>query len=240
MVKKINTIFFIILLLFLQIYSFYKIVIWNIENKKSKTIIEEIKKDEKLYNNKSANEIDINIKKLKKLNTDTVAWLKINNTNIDYPVLKSKNNQYYLNHDFDKKENNSGWIFADYRNKFNGEDRNIIIYGHNRRDKSMFGTLKNTLSDSWYDEKENLYITLIEKDNADKYLVFSVYYEKANEYGIQTSFKNDMKYYEFLKNIKYKSIKNFNIELKKSDKILILCTCGNNNKYRIMIHAVKI
>ena len=61
----------------------------------------------------------------------------------EYPVVKGSNNSFYLNHCFDKSYNSAGWIFADYRNKFDNTDKNIVIYGHNMRDGSMFGSMLN-------------------------------------------------------------------------------------------------
>ena len=66
----------------------------------------------------------IDFGELKKKNPDTVAWIKIENTNIEYPVVKAKDNDYYLNRSFDKKKNSAGWIFMDYRDKADGTDRN--------------------------------------------------------------------------------------------------------------------
>ena len=61
----------------------------------------------------------------------------------EYPVVKGTNNSFYLNHCFDKSNNSAGWSFADYRNKFENTDKNIVIYGHNMRDGSMFGSMLN-------------------------------------------------------------------------------------------------
>lgn len=78
---------------------------------------------------------------------------------IDYPVVQASDNSFYLTRSFDKSKNSAGWIFADYRNKLDGTDKNIILYGHNRLDNSMFATLNNTQKESWYNNPENKYIT---------------------------------------------------------------------------------
>ena len=82
---------------------------------------------------------------------------------------------FYLKHSFDKSNNSAGWIFADYRNKFDGTDKNIIIYGHNMKDNSMFGRLKSVISEDWYNNEDNKYITLITENEIQIYEVFSVY-----------------------------------------------------------------
>lgn len=93
------------------------------------------------------------------INSSTVGWINVPGTSINYPVVQSSDNSFYLSHSFDKSNNKAGWIFADYRNKFDGTDKNIIIYGHNRMDSSMFATLKNTQKQDWLNNKNNHYIT---------------------------------------------------------------------------------
>ncbi len=78
---------------------------------------------------------------LKEINPDYMGWINIENTPIDYPVVKGKDNEFYLTRDFNKKYLALGSIFMDYRNK-GFEDKNVVIYGHHMRDKSMFGSLK--------------------------------------------------------------------------------------------------
>ena len=132
------------ILLFILIYSGIKIYKWYKDKTSNKEIVEQIKETVVVEDkNEYKEEYTIDFNKLKEQNKETVAWIKVNNTNIEYPVVKANNNNFYLNHSFDKSENLAGWIFADYRNKFDNTDKNIIIYGHNMRDGSMFGSLKN-------------------------------------------------------------------------------------------------
>ena len=72
--------------------------------------------------------ISVNFDELKKKNSDTVGWIKVDNTNINYPVVKCSNNDFYLNHGFDEKWNDAGWIFMDYRNKMDNINKNTIQY----------------------------------------------------------------------------------------------------------------
>ena len=130
----------------------------NNENNKIKIIQENLKDLTKLK--KGNNEI--NFEELKSQNSDTVFYLKVNNTNISYPVVKYSDNNYYLNHSFDKSKNSAGWLFADYKNKLDGTDKNIVVYGYNRRDGSMFGTLKNILNKEWYDNTDNMDIVYMD------------------------------------------------------------------------------
>ena len=69
--------------------------------------------------------------KLKQKNNDTVAWIQVNNTNINYPIVQGDDNSYYLTHDFDKNSSSDGWPFADKSNEFSELSTNTIIYGNN-------------------------------------------------------------------------------------------------------------
>lgn len=158
----------------------------------------------------------------------------------EYPVVKGTNNSFYLNHCFDKSNNSAGWIFADYRNKFDNTEKNIVIYGHNMRDGSMFGSMLNILNAKWYENEENTNITLYTENEKCMYKVFSVYKIENEDYYIKTEFKNDNEFEDFIKTLKKRSIKDFNVDVSKDDNILTLSTCANNNKYRVVLHAKKV
>ena len=158
----------------------------------------------------------------------------------EYPVVKGTNNSFYLNHSFDKSNNSAGWIFADYRNKFDNTDKNIVIYGHNIRDGSMFGSMLNILNAKWYENEENTNITLYTENEKCMYKVFSIYKIENEDYYIKTEFKNDNEFEDFIKTLKKRSIKDFNVDVSKDDNILTLSTCANNNKYRVVLHAKKV
>lgn len=238
--KKITIFLKLLTIIFLLgiIISISYIIRWYIENKENKelenklaniVVVDENKED--VYN--------IRFKEFKNINNEVVGWLKVNGTNIEYAVVKATNNSYYLNHNIEKKYNSAGWVFSDYRNKFDGTDKNIVIYGHNRKDNSMFGSLKNILTEEWYSNEDNLTIDFITENEHQKYQVFSVYKTENEDYYINTEFKNN-EFEKFINTLKKRSIKDFNIQISKEDSILTLSTCADNNKYRIVLHAKKI
>ena len=231
------------------IYSLSEIVKWCIYNKQNEKIMKEIsssitvvdeEQNKENEGQKEENSYEVDLDVLKSFDNDTVAFLKVNGTQIEYPIVKTINNDYYLKHSFDKKYNAAGWIFADYKNKFDGTDKNIVIYGHNRKNGTMFSTLKKVLNRNWYEDEKNLKINLITENDSYSYQVFSVYKIKKEEYYLQTSFKNDVMYLRFIETLKKRSIKNFDIDVTEQDKILTLSTCANDNDYRIVLHAKKI
>lgn len=226
------------------IYSLIEIVKWYIDNKQNEEIMEEISnaitvvETEQVTENQEENyKIDFNA--LKQVNSDTVAFLKINGTEIEYPIVKTRNNEFYLKHSFDKTYNSAGWIFADYRNKLDGTDKNIVIYGHNRKNGTMFSSLRNILKKEWYNNPENLKIQLITEDEEVFYEVFSIYQIEKETYYLQTEFNNDNQYLSFVETLKNRSIKNFGVELTTANQILTLSTCDNDNNYRVVLHAKK-
>ena len=191
-------------------------------------------------NGENANKYNIEFESLKQKNENTVAWLKVNGTNVEYPVVRTNNNDYYLTHTFDKTYNSAGWIFMDYKNKLDGNEKNIVIYGHNRKDGSMFGTLKNILTEEWQNIEDNLIIPLIDENEKANYRVFSVYKIEQEDYYISTKFSTDNEFQKFIDKIKSRSVKDFGINVSKEDQILTLSTCADNNKYREVLHAKKI
>ena len=211
------------------------IIGWFSANKETKKIEEQTKTaiKGKLKNKK------IDFKKLKEQNSDTVAYIQINNTKIDYPIVKTSNNRYYLTHNFNKKYSEAGWIFANFVNKFDGTDKNISLFGHARLDGSMFGSLKTTLTKEWQKDDKNFVITFITENEKSKYQVFSTYKIKEEDYYIKADFRNN-EFKEFIDIIKKRSNKDYNVELTEEDQILTLSTCDINDKYRIVLHAKKI
>ena len=228
-----------IVLIVVIIFSGIKIIEWIKSNKKNKDIMSEIKENVVINNEMDSNneEYKIDFAKLKQKNSDAIAWIKVNGTDIDFPVVKGTDNSYYLTHNFDKEKNKAGWIFADYRNKFDGTDKNIIIYGHNMKNGSMFASLKDVIKEEWYNNENNKYIALITENENCKYQVFSLYQIETEEYYLQTNISN---FKEFVEKIKGRSKKDFNVDIKETDSILTLSTCADNTKYRVVLHAVKV
>ena len=220
-----------------MLYSVYNIVTWYLDNRKNETIQEEIKE---IIKEDSKDNNDIDFKKLKEKNKDIVAYLKVNNTNIDYVVVKGTDNSYYLKHNLYKEYNRAGWIFMDYHNKLDGTDKNIVIYGHNTLDKTMFGTLRNVVKKEWYENEENHIINLVLDGEVATYQVFSTYSIKVEDYYINTIFKDNDEFNTFVNTLKKRSVYDYGVLVSGEDSILTLSTCTGNGKSRMVLHAKKI
>ncbi len=261
--KKKNTtwIFVILCSIFISIIVFclIKIFIWGKDNKDTSKVINDITNavnvtlrddddNTELVNDTNEEEtsdywyyikfplIDVDITELKEKNSDTVGWINVNNTNINYPFVQTKDNSYYLNHSFDKKYNEAGWVFLDYRNSKNINNKNTILYAHSRLDKTMFGSLSKVLKSSWYNNKDNHIIRLSTDTENTLWQIFSVYKIPEESYYITTNFNNNEEYNKFLNTIKQRSIHNFNTNLDTNDKILTLSTCYSDTE-RTVVHA---
>ena len=246
--RKIVVVLLILVFSSVFIFSLIKVLTWFNENDRNAKLMNKIK-DEALtiYNDEMVeddeNKVDkkylVNFSKLKEINDETIAYIIIEGINISYPVVKTYDNSFYLTHSFDKNYNSAGSIFMDYRNNFI-DDKNTIIYGHNRNDDSMFGTLEKILDDSsWQLDINNMYITLITENDTYLYEIFSVYQIADEDYYITTDFSS-VDYKSFLNTIKNRSFKDFGVEVNENDKILTLSTCADNYIDRIVLHARKL
>jgi len=231
----IRMIFFIAL-----VVSIIYIIKWYIDSKQNKMLEEKVSEVIVIETEESLDEeYKIDFEKLKEINNQIVAYLQVNGTKIEYAVVQAKDNNYYLKRNLEKKYNVGGWIFADYKNKLDGTDKNIVVYGHNMKDNSMFGSLKNILNEEWYNNEENYVIDFITENEEQKYQVFSIYKIENEDYYIDTEFKKN-EFKKFVKTLKDRSIKDFGIEVTEEDSILTLSTCANNNEYRVVLHAKRI
>lgn len=241
------------------VFCLFKVFSWKLDSNKTEDIINDINNDVNIVlrdddNNteiiNNTNEevtsdywyyikfplIDVDITKLKEKNKDTIGWINVNNTNINYPYVQTTDNSYYLNHSFDKSYNEAGWVFLDYRNNSNLDNKNTILYAHSRLDKTMFGSLSKTLKSTWYSNKDNHIIRLSTETENTLWQIFSVYKIPEESYYITTKFNSNEEYSAFLNTIKDRSIYNFNTNLDTNDKILTLSTCYSDTE-RTVVHA---
>lgn len=258
--KKWIRVTLLIIFLIIFIFSLFKIFLWKKDGDKTKKVKEDIiqtiepveekaieenteiinppdDKDNDYWNYIKMNMLSVNFNELKKKNKDTVGWIKVEGTNINYPVVQTSNNDYYLNHSYDKTNNKAGWVFADYRNNLNTFDKNTIIYAHGRVDTTMFGSLKNILQSSWYNNKNNHIIKFSTAKENTLWQVFSVYTIPAESYYITTKFPSDEDFTKFVNILKDRSKANFSAIPTKNDKILTLSTCKDSKGNRVVMHA---
>ncbi|MHC1695295.1 MAG: class B sortase [Eubacteriales bacterium] len=181
------------------------------------------------------------IEKLIAANPDVMGWIKVVGTRIDYPLVKGKDNDFYLTHNFKKEYDWVGSIFADFRvDKDLDKNRNTIFYGHNIQDGQMFRELLffRDNPNMFYDSKIEIYTV----KGIYVYEVFAFYKAKEDYKYIQTDFKDDDEWLAFLNEMQSNSYyTNRNVKLKKEDHIITLSTCTNiNDEDRYSVQAVLV
>ncbi len=220
------------------------------DDKKEDDKKEEDKKEEGISDiSASSSSLSANVKKYQKdVNSDTVGWIQVPNTNISYPVVQASDNNYYAAKDIYKNASQNGVIYADYECKLNGTvgSTNTILYGHNwtnvrspiRKNNAndvMFAQLHSYVYLDVAQKSPFIYFSTANKDYV--WQVFSVFYTPStwtdyiyaepNSGVVKTAIKN--------------SIHDFNVNVSSSDKILTLSTCtrmlGNHNNQRFVVMA---
>lgn len=213
------------------------------ESKFPTDILDKIKEDGLTYNPpnvESSTFISADFKSLKSENLDTVAWLYVPGTEINYSVVQTIDNSYYLTHNFNQEYNRAGWIFGDYRSNFTTLNRNTVVYGHNQTSSSMFGDLKKLIkTENWFDKEENRYIYLDTPEASYVFEVVSVYVTGDNKY-IKHGLSDDKTYQEFIDYIlKNNTIEGLSDDVDISDKILTLSTCHSGKRLSVQSKLIR-
>ena len=180
--------------------------------------------------------IAVNFDKLKKKNPDTKGWIQVSGTNVNYPFVQASDNDYYLDHSFDKSYNTMGWVFLDYRNDINKLGNNTILYAHGLYNNTMFGSLKQVISPSWYSNTSNHIIKISTEKENSLWQIFSTYTIEPESYYLTDNFNKTKDFEDFLVTIKNRSVYNYKYDVTTNDKILTLSSCYNDD-LRIVVHA---
>lgn len=262
--KWINIVLLLIILIctFMLTKSIFEIIRWNLESNKTEEQIKEIQEiieveevieteDDEIeviepeeeipqsspyWDYINMNLINIDFSELKNINSDTKGWIQVNGSNINYPFVQTKDNDYYLKHSYDKSYNTGGWVFLDYRNNINSIGKNTIIYAHSRKDETMFGTLKNILKSGWLNDTDNYIVKLSTETENTLWQVFSVYHIPTTNDYIKVNFETKEEFKNWADMLINRSAYNFNTSVNENDNVLTLSTCYNK-KEKVVLHA---
>ncbi len=172
---------------------------------------------------------------------DFFGWVQVEGTNIDYIIMQSKDNDFYLNHDYTGNYSKGGSIFADYRcSKTIPDNRNLILYGHHMSNSTMFHMLDRYTEKNFFDRHR--YVLIHTPEASYKYEVFAAYQTTSNYPYIRTSFANDADFLKFAEEMRSNSVwKQEGIKFDKNSRLLTLSTCTNRAENgRIAVQAVLI
>lgn len=185
----------------------------------------------------------INFGELKKVNADICGWIKIEGTSIDFPIMQSSNSKaedYYLKHNWKGEYEKAGAAYIQKLNKSDFSDKNTIIYGHDMKNGSVFGTLKKYRDKKYFNEHKSLKIYT--ENHILEYEIYSAFVHNDNHLMYEYDFSSDAGYQNFInESLSPKtSTKNVaeGVSVTTADKIVTLSTCTSTEGERYLITAV--
>ena len=188
-------------------------------------------------------EIPIDFESLNETNEDIYAWITVPGTDVDYPVLQSSNedDDYWLNRTVEGIEGLPGSIYTRQVNKKDFSDNNTIIYGHNMKNDTMFGSLHDFENKEFFDNNKE--IIVYTPEHIYKYEVFAAVVHSDENIMTSYDFDDELGRKEFLNSIysnkDSRSNINKNVEITKDDKIITLSTCiGSEKNHRYLVLGV--
>ncbi len=175
----------------------------------------------------------IDFTQLLSVNSDIVGWLRIRALDISYPVVQGKDNDYYLHRTFEKTDNFAGCLFVNSYNMGDFTDQNTIIYGHNMKNGSMFGKLKNFSDPEVF--KKSRYFWIFTPDFIYQYRIFSASVVDKTGLTYQISFTDD-EFDQFISRAYSNSVvDNQGVTVTKEDRIVTLSTCTGDDSTRFVV-----
>ena len=238
--KKILFISFVIMLVSISLISIFFIYKDKKEDYEQEKVFEEIK--DIVNESEEKEESTINIEELYKINNDIVGWLKIDNTNINYPVMQTKDRpNYYLKRNFYKKYSSLGTPYIAENCNIETSD-NLIIYGHHIKGKRVFGELENYKSKEYYNNHKNIkFYTMQEKEEYEIIAVFKTIAYTGFRYYEFYNAKDEREFCTFVNKCKELSFYDTEKIAEYGDKLITLSTCEYSNPNgRLVIVARKV
>ena len=182
-------------------------------------------------NTEQKSEKILKLEELNKQNSDIIGWLEIKDTNINYPVLQTTDNDYYLTHNYKKEYSPTGSLFLDKNFDLINGSSNYLIYGHRTNQGIMFEDLIKYSNEDFYKSHTTVNFTTLNEDSI--YEILSVFYSRVyykNEknvfrYYYFVNANNEQEYNDFINNCKKVSIYDTGVTAQYGEQLLTLSTC---------------
>lgn len=179
----------------------------------------------------------VDLTQLRQTNPDVLGWISIPGTQLDYPFLQGEDNQYYLNHTWQGKRNAAGSVFLECKMRPDFSGFNTIIYAHNMKNGSMFGSLRQYRTQSHYEA--NPYIYIMDEGGLRRYEIFAAFEAEVVGYTYRLDINTPEKKQAFLDYSDQCSAIKTNIVPTVDDSVITLSTCtGNGYDHRWVVQAV--
>jgi len=191
----------------------------------------------------NASEVPIQVdwNMLRTQNSDVIGWLYCPNTVINYPVVQTPDEEFYLTHGFDKQPNTSGTLFADYNSVAGVKQANFIIYGHNMKDHSMFGTLTNYTDQSYWVQNPIMYYLTPSQNYRVELSCAHIVESTVNNFP--TFFSTTAEYQNYLNSISYDCFWINDQAMITDYQLITFSTCSYTSGYndpRFLVHGILI
>ena len=212
----------------------------------SEEVIEKVNDNTDL--NKQQEQTPENVQKvinLKNENEDIKGWIQIEDTIVDYPILQTTDNDYYLTHNYKKEKSKYGSIYLNKKSDISNKFSNVIIYGHNMKDEQMFNTLLKYENKEFYNSHKTIKITTENKEYecsiicAFKSRIFYQDEENVFRYYKYTEFENEEKYNEYIKNCKEIQLYDTGISAQYGEQLITVITCEYSQENGRMVIVAK-
>ncbi|MCD1259296.1 class B sortase [Paenibacillus athensensis] len=177
--------------------------------------------------------------RLRAINPETVGWLRVEGTDIDDPIVQHADNAYYLNVDVAGRRSMYGSIFMDFRSDFQRTQQNIVIYGHNMLDGSMFGSLQSYKNRTFFDEHR--FISVETPSASTKWEIFSVYTIDAQKDEVDVNYADEQGLEQAVDGYRKRSLFPGPLLADNPERLLTLVTCSNEtDDTRLVLHAFPV
>lgn len=241
----------IIVLFICLICSVSYLIMQNINSNKNKNLYNELQED--IISDKVTEELSqVNsefiekVKELQKENADVKGWIRIEDTIINYPILQTTDNDYYLTHNYKKEKSKYGSIFINTNSNLKDVNSNVIIYGHNMKDGQMFTDLLKYQDKSFYEEHPT--IKIVTEESEKQYEIIYVfksrifYQDEKNvfRYYKYYSFENENKYNEYINNCKKEQLYDTGKTATYGDQLITLITCEYSQENGRLVVVAKL
>lgn len=192
--------------------------------------------DEKVLSPEDRNILD-EIQKLHRQYPEVIGWILFDDSKISYPITQGEDNFYYLKHTYSGTENSAGSIFMEAANEADFSDNHTIIYGHNMKNLSMFGSLRNYRKDGFYEEHQ--YFKIYTLDQVYVYQIFAYYDVDRNSDVYTIGFQPNQDFEKFIEKMLRRSYLDTGVSVGRDDMIVTLSTCSSKGK-RFVVHAKRL
>lgn len=225
----------------------YSVITLNNEKQEYNEVLDNVEIDKSQITEEKTERM-LQVEALKAENNEIIGWIEIEGTNINYPVLQGKDNEYYMTHTYQKEYSKNGSIFLDKNYDWNLPSSNLLIYGHNNRNGTMFEDLIKYKEEEFYKEHPIIRFTTTSEDCEYEIIaVFlsRVYYKDEKNvfrYYYFINAENEQEYNEYVQNCKKASLYDTGKTAEYGEQLLTLSTCEysqTDGRFAVVAKKIK-